>query len=151
MAVFEDQVVLSCAPESLFDFLLRPANVQRISDPSMGLTIVEAPEIVEPGSELDFQFMTFGQVVKAKHKITDITRPHTIIEEQIQGPLQLWRHEHHFESHSNGVLMRDVIEFELPGGILGMLLKEETVIGQLEDGFLHRQTQLSQLISQGEI
>lgn len=151
MARFEYETILPCSQESLFEFLLRPANVARIADPGTGLSIVSAPEIVTVGSQIEFRIMGFGQVQSAVHQITDLTRPDRIIEEQIRGPLKSWRHEHLFESHPDGVRMLDLIEFQPPGGILGFIATESRISASLDDGFFARQEQLARLVASGEL
>lgn len=151
MALFENELWLPCATEALFEFLLRPANVQRISDPRLGLVFEKAPEIVSTGSRIAFKVQAYGVVQKLEHEVIAVDRPTLIVEEQIKGPMKAWRHEHHLEPKDGGVRMIDRVKFEPPGGMLGFLVKESTILDSLEDGFIHREQELRRLIASGVI
>jgi ligand-binding SRPBCC domain-containing protein len=151
MAVFEAVLRIPCAPQQLFDFLLRPANVARISDPRLGLSFTDAPEVVTLGSRIVFQVQGFGVVQTIEHKIVELDEPQLIVEEQVKGPMKAWRHEHVLESISGGTKMIDRVIFEPPGGLLGFLVKESKILESLEDGFIHREEELQRLAARGEL
>jgi len=151
MAEFESELWLPCGVEALFAFLLRPLNVQRISDPRLGLTFEQAPEVVDTGSLIAFKVQAYGVVQHIEHQITAVDRPRLIVEEQIKGPMKAWRHEHHLSVKDDGVLMIDRVVFQPPGGMLGFLVKESSILDGLEDGFVHREQELRRLIEKGEI
>lgn len=151
MAIFQFETVLACPVQPVFDFLSRPANVARVSDPNLGLTLVDHPEVVQPGSSIEFQIVSFGQVHKLVYEVLTVQVPELIIEEQRKGPMKYWRQEHHFLEEAGGTKLVDTVEFELPGGLLGLLLSEEKLMDQLEDGFFHRQQQLKRLVGSGEL
>jgi ligand-binding SRPBCC domain-containing protein len=151
MAVFEEDLWLPCPPEQLFAFLLRPANVSKISDPRLGLSFVNPPEVLSAGNVIIFQVQGFGVVQTLEHRITEVERPRLIVEEQIKGPMRSWRHEHHFEPENDGTRMMDRVIFEPPGGVLGFLVKESTILDSLEDGFQHRSDVLRRLAELGEL
>jgi ligand-binding SRPBCC domain-containing protein len=151
MAQFENELWLPVGVDALFEFLLRPINVQRISDPRLGLVFEEAPEVVDTGSRIAFKVQAYGVVQKIEHEITAVDRPRLIVEEQIKGPMKSWRHEHHLEAHQDGVRMIDRVIFQPPGGMLGFLVKESNILDGLEDGFVHREQELRRLVEKGEI
>lgn len=151
MALFEYETILPCSPISVFDFLRRPQNIARISIPEMGLKFTAAPELIEVGSRVEFQIVSFNQVHKVAHVIKTVTPHELIVEELVQGPMKSWVHTHRFESHSDGVRMFDEIDFQLPGGLLGLFLSEDKILDQLDDGFFYRAQQLQQLAANGEI
>ena len=151
MPVFEYEAEYPCSAEGLFDFLSRPANLMQITRPDIGLKFNTAPEVTSEGAQLDFQIMTMGQVIKASHKITAFERPRQVIEQQITGPMKAWVHHHTYEVTSAGTVKRDRIEFQLPGGLIGLLLSESKVKDHLEDGMFHNEQKLRELIQQGVI
>ena len=52
-------------------------------------------------------------------EITHVNAPHFFVDEQRKGPYKFWHHQHHFEETENGVLMRDILHYEIPFGIIG--------------------------------
>jgi ligand-binding SRPBCC domain-containing protein len=148
MPVFETSVTLDCPRERAFDFLLRPANIARISPPELGLAFTSAPEVVELGSRIEFKVQGFGKVQTLVHEITGLVHPEKITETQIRGLFSRWVHEHLFETNASGqVVVTDRIEFEPPGGLLGFLVTAGRILDQLEEGFDHRHEQLQKLLA----
>lgn len=149
MAIFEEEILLPISRIVLFEFLSRPANIVKVSDPNLGLKFQKAPEIVSQGSRIHIEMMAMSQVQKAIHEITLYTPHETIVETQIEGPMRAWRHEHIFEDLGDQTRMIDRIEFEKPGGIIGLLLTEGRVTEMLEENFFQREQNLRRLITQG--
>ncbi len=146
MAEFERSVVVSGPLDEVFDFLLRPQNVVRISPPEMGLNFVSAPEVVELGSLMEFKVLARGHVQHITHEITILDRPTRFVEKQVQGPFKQWVHEHAFEPTGDGVTIIDRISFQPPGGLIGLLVNEKTILDSLDDGFAHRHEQLQKIL-----
>ncbi len=142
---------LECSPEGLFDFLARPKNISRVTSPDLGISYKSAPEVLHPGARLDFQIITFGQLINSSHEIAAYERPNQVVEQQVVGPMKSWVHRREFVANGNGVLLRDVVDFVLPGGLIGLLLSESKVRDHLEDGFYYREQRLLELIQAGEI
>lgn len=147
MAVFETSLVLEATPEQAFDFLIRPANHEKLSPPGVGLKFVNAPEEFALGTQFEFKIQAWGLVQTTMHEIIEFQRPGLFVEQQVKGPLKHWRHEHRFEIDQDGkVIILDFIEFAPPGGLLGMMATESKILENLEDGFYHRHQQLRKLL-----
>jgi ligand-binding SRPBCC domain-containing protein len=151
MPRFSTQVQLPTTPERAYEFFRVPANIAKISPPELGLVFVNAPSKIEVGSELTFKVQAFGQVQTLTHRVVTLETPGLIVEEMVKGPFKRWYHRHSFVvvGEGGGVEVRDEIEFEPPGGFLGVFLKESTILDQLEDGFFHRHGQLKKLFANG--
>lgn len=149
MAIFEEELLLPVPRMLLFEFLSRPANIARVSDPNLGLKFHGAPDVVTLGSRIVIEMMAMSQVQKAIHEITTYTPHDLIVETQIEGPMKAWRHEHHFEDAGDQTRMIDRIEYQKPGGIVGLLLTEARVQDMLEENFFQREQNLRKLIAQG--
>ncbi len=138
MSVFESQTELSCTPEAAFEFLIQPENIRRISPSAMMLVFDAAPERVFQGAVMKFRVQTFGVVRQISHRISEFDFPRRFVEEQVEGPMTAWCHEHLFEPSSNGVIIVDRITFSPPGGMLGLLINDRKIRDSLEAGFDHR-------------
>ncbi|MGE5191025.1 MAG: SRPBCC family protein [Deltaproteobacteria bacterium] len=148
MPIFETSVALECPRERAFEFLLRPANVALISPPELGLSFINAPEVVELGSRIEFKIQGYGQVQTMVHEITGLVHPQRITETQIRGLFAKWVHEHAFETNEQGqVIVIDRIDFKPPAGLLGLLVTADKILDQLEEGFAHRHTRLQKLLT----
>ena len=151
MAVFEHEQVLPCRIESAFDFLARPANIVRLSEPDAKLSFVDEPEVISAGIELEFEIQAFGMPTSLVHAIIDVDRPRRIFERMIHGPLNDFEHEHLFEEHDSGTLLVDRIRFEPPGGMIGLVLNEQRIRTSLQKSFNYRRQQLEHFIAAGEL
>lgn len=76
-----------------------------------------------PGETVTWQARHFGIRWRMTSKISEYERPYRFTDEQISGPLRSWRHVHLFvASDPSATVMRDVIEFSAPAGVLGWLV-----------------------------
>ncbi len=147
MAVFETSLILDATPEQAFDFLIRPANHEKLSPPGVGLRFVNPPEVYALGTQFEFKIQAWGIVQTMTYEIVEFQRPGIFIERQIQGPMKHMQQEHRFEIDKNGQLViTDIIEFTPPGGLLGLMATESKILENLEDGFYHRHQQLRKLL-----
>lgn len=147
METFEARLTLPCSAEAAFDFLAQPENIKRISPPDMGLFFVDAPERLSLGARMSFKVQAFGVAREAVHEITQFDEPGSFTEQQVKGPLGHWVHEHLFEADGEGaVTLIDRIEFEPPGGIVGLMITADRILENLEEAFDHRHDQLEKLL-----
>lgn len=147
MAVFESRHELNCSVEEIFDFLIQTRNVVDLSDPDLELVLESGPEVLSLGSRLTFSVHGYGIPQQLVHEITMFERPERFVEEQVQGPMRQWRHEHVLETGASGAVLVDVIEFKPPGGLVGLMLNERRIRESLERGFEYRRQELAARLS----
>jgi ligand-binding SRPBCC domain-containing protein len=148
MASFELCVSIDCPREAVFDFLIRPANIAKISPPDVSLTMVDVPEVLELSSIVEFEVGGFGPVQRMIHEITAFDRPNSFTETQRTGPLKSFVHEHIVEFSGSEAVVIDRITFDPPGGLLGFMVTEEFILKSLQGGFEHRHRELKRLLEQ---
>lgn len=142
MAGFEFQVVVDGDPLSAIEFLKRPANHCLISPPDMNLTYLKAPEVLELGSQFEFQVTGFGQVQQATHKVTSMSEL-SFTEAQVAGALKKFVSEHRCEATEDGkTLVIERVEFKPPGGLLGLIATEQRIKSRMEEAFQYRHESL---------
>lgn len=74
------------------------------------------------GDTVTWKATHFGIGWRMTSRISACNPPTYFVDEQVSGPFQHWHHAHHFESDGRGgTLMRDVIDFAAPLGILGTI------------------------------
>lgn len=75
------------------------------------------------------------------HWVTEITHIQELqffVDEQRFGPYQFWHHKHFFKQVDGGVEMYDLVNYQLPFGLLGKLGHELFVKKQLQQVFDYR-------------
>ena len=143
MPVFESRVVLPATPEEVFEFISRPANLQRIGPPNLGLVFVNPPEVLSEGATLTSRVQAYGIPQQLEQKITKFAPPHGFREELVKGPIKKYVHDYIVEPAGDGrTELINRIDFEPPGGLLGMMITAEKLLDELEDAFAYRRTQL---------
>jgi len=147
MEVFEVRLTVPCSAETAFDFVTRPENIRKISPPDVGLAFTSALGRYAMGSRIEFKVQAFGLVREIVHEVTAFDEPGSFIEEQTSGPFQKWIHEHQFQDTGDGrVIIIDRIEFEKPGGVVGLIMTADRIRENLEIGFDFRHEKLEQLL-----
>lgn len=152
MPQFESESgLLFCRPESLRAFLGRTENLPLISNPDLELEILAAPEEVTQGERIEFRLTAWGFKQRATNEyvvVSDIC----IEECQIDGPLRAWRHVQIIDRIDDSQCrLRDRVEFEPPGGMLGFLLTEDRICESLREGMGFRYETLQELIRSGTL
>lgn len=77
--------------------------------------------LLELGDLVAFEGRHFGIRQRFVAKITLFDRPHSFVDEMVEGAFKWLRHVHEFEADCNATLMRDTLEWEAPFGIVGRL------------------------------
>jgi ligand-binding SRPBCC domain-containing protein len=132
--------------EIVFDFFRRPANVVSVAPPELSLTLIEAPELVEPGSRIVVQVRRWGLSQRFVTEVVELVENSIIVEEQRQGPFRAWRHERRFNGIDGGTQLDEEITHEPPGGMLGLTLTAARVEEDLRLAFAHRIEKLNELL-----
>lgn len=78
-------------------------------------------------------------------EITHISERKFFVDEQRFGPYAMWHHEHHFEERDGGVLMRDVLHYKVPYGIVGTIADALFVDKKVEQIFAFRKKTIEEL------
>jgi ligand-binding SRPBCC domain-containing protein len=130
----------------VFGFFLRPANVLALSPPELRLELTEGPELMQFGTRLTWKGRRWGIAYRIVTEVVALEANALIVEEQQQGPLRKWRHVRRFEPIPQGTRLTEEIDFEPPGGLLGLTVTARTIEQELETAFAHRAAKLPQLL-----
>ena len=147
MASLEAQIQIYSSIEEVFDFLARSENFLKIIPPELKVQVVAAPERLTLGSRFEVQIAGFGVPQKVIYEVTNFAEPNAFTEAQVQGPLGRYVQEHVISQQSDGtVLVTDRVEFEPPGGFLGLLLSADRLRTSLDQGLAYRHRELKRLL-----
>jgi ligand-binding SRPBCC domain-containing protein len=87
--------------------------------------------LITLGESVTWQATHFGIRQKLSSRITAFDRPYHFRDEQIKGAFKSFVHDHYFELRGEGVLMKDIFEFESPLGVLGYIANKIVLINYL--------------------
>ena len=110
----------------------------------MGFDITsDSPDKMYPGLIISYKVSPlFGIKTQWVTEITQVKDRSFFIDEQRVGPYALWHHQHHIEPIEGGVLMKDIVSYQPPFGILGALANRLFIRSKLEEIFAFRKVAL---------
>jgi ligand-binding SRPBCC domain-containing protein len=94
--------------------------------------------ILAAGESVTWEGRHFGFVMHHTIVITQYERPHFFQDSMTKGMFETFEHDHHFCEDGDGTLMRDVLRFSAPLGILGAIAEKLTLSSYLERFLLER-------------
>ena len=113
---------LNCDLETAWAFFSSPQNLSDITPKNMNFIVhtdTSEKEIFE-GMNIDYTVSPLlGIPLKWKTIITQVNHHQNFTDYQKKGPYKLWNHFHEFIPNENGVLMKDLVDYELPLSFLG--------------------------------
>jgi ligand-binding SRPBCC domain-containing protein len=148
MPRFVASVVLSESVAPVFDFLRRPANLLRVTPPDLHLQLDDAPEELQLGSRLTLRTRRWGMKQRSVTEVVVFEPNVLFVEEQKEGAFRSWLYTHRFEATADGgTQVLDEIDYELPGGMLGLLLTPALVERELTTFFRYRNDNLAEILA----
>ncbi len=93
---------------------------------------------MESGTLIDYRLRVRGIPFKWQSRIEEWEPNRKFVDTQVHGPYRLWHHTHTFEEKDGGTLMKDVVQYAVPGGWLGQQLAGPFVARDLTKIFAYR-------------
>ncbi len=127
-----------------WDFFSSPENLAEITPPQMGFQIMNGkPKPMYAGQIIQYTVkLVLGIPLTWVTEITQVNKPHFFVDEQRKGPYKIWHHQHHFVENDQGVLMEDIVTYEVPLGVLGQIANALFISKQLNQIFDYRKQYL---------
>ncbi len=133
MADFQESVVLPRDRETSFRFLRQPANFLKMFPEDVTRNLdVKLPDTLKKGAVLELNLKVMGQHFHIVHEIIDFAENEKIVAQQMKGPFKLWIHQQLFtDAPQDETLLKNVIQFEPPGGLMGFIVTRKLITEQL--------------------
>lgn len=131
MHTIRQEQFLPISLDTAWAFFATPENLNRITPEDMVFQITsELPEKMYEGLIITYVIRPiFNIPVNWRTEITQIREYDFFVDEQRKGPYRVWHHEHHFKEVEGGVLMTDLVHYDIGKSLLGW------IAGQL---FVHK-------------
>jgi ligand-binding SRPBCC domain-containing protein len=141
-------VELPAPPARVFAVLLRPANLVRLAPPELGFRLFGAPETLTVGARVTVGLRRWGVTLRLETEVTALEADRLLVEEQRKGPFRRWVVTRRLEPlPDGGTRLTDAVEFEPPGGVLGLALRADAVERDLVWLFEHRRLALAEMLA----
>ena len=141
---------LNASVDDVWEFVSSPANLKKITPPYMGFNITSEglPDKMYPGMIISYKVSPILKIPTTwVTEITQVEEKKFFIDEQRVGPYQMWHHQHFFEKQYNGVLMKDIVTYKAPFGILGVLANSLFIKNKLDSIFRYRHQSLNKIFN----
>jgi ligand-binding SRPBCC domain-containing protein len=80
--------------------------------------------LISAGEQVTWRAKHFGITQKLTSKITAFQYPYHFRDEMLEGAFKMIIHDHIFEESDGVTIMKDKLEFESPGGLLGVIFNK---------------------------
>ncbi|MCO6489469.1 MAG: SRPBCC family protein [Phaeodactylibacter sp.] len=139
--------------DEVWNYFSRPENLNEITPPDMAFEILSpvAGVPMYEGMLIRYRVSPFrGIKMNWVTEITHIKEGQYFVDEQRLGPYALWHHEHHFKEQDGGVLMTDLLHYQVPYGIIGAVADRLVVNRRVEEIFRFRRKVVAEVFG-GEV
>ncbi len=144
--ILETETRLPRPLEEVFDFFKEAENLQQLTPPWLDFQILTPlPVEMKQGALIDYRLKLYGIPLPWKTEISLWEPPFRFVDSQLQGPYRKWVHTHTFEEMNGGTLMRDRVEYRLPGGVLAPLAHRLFVKRNVEAIFQFREAKMTEI------
>lgn len=139
MYTLERTLVVPRSRDEVFPFFADAANLERLTPPFLGFTILTPlPIDMRAGALIDYRIKLNGIPMRWRTLIESYDPPNSFVDTQVKGPYARWHHTHTFRDVPGGTEIGDVVRYELPLGPLGRLAHAVMVKRQLATIFDYR-------------
>lgn len=125
----------------IWNFISSPINLKEITPEYMDFVVTgnTGTEKMYPGMIITYTVSPFFNIkLNWVTEITHVKDLEYFVDEQRIGPYSMWHHQHKIEPIDGGVLMTDIVTYQPPMGILGVLANSLVIKNQLQKIFDYR-------------
>jgi ligand-binding SRPBCC domain-containing protein len=147
MHVIKTEQLLPISLDEAWRFFATPNNLNAITPPDMKFEILsEVPAEMYEGLLITYTIKPFLNIpMRWVTEITHIKSGQFFVDEQRIGPYRIWHHEHHFKQVEGGVLMTDIVSYDIGKSILGWLAGILFVHKMVKGIFTFREKRLKEI------
>ncbi len=130
--------------EQAWDFFTTPVNLNKITPDEMVFKITsEVPDKVYEGLVINYKIKPMLNIeVDWTTEITHVKPQSYFVDVQIKGPYRIWHHEHHFKAVEGGVLMTDILYYDIGKSVFGWMAGKLFVHKKVKEIFSFREKTL---------
>jgi ligand-binding SRPBCC domain-containing protein len=114
--------VIPAPRDKVFEFFSAAQNLERLTPPFLKFRILSPlPIEMKRGQFIEYNIALGGIPMNWLTEITEWQPNDRFVDMQLRGPYRYWHHLHEFRDVPGGTEMRDVVDYELPLGPLGLI------------------------------
>ena len=121
MKKFEKISTINCKIEDLFEFHTDMRNLENITPPDTKVDLINKDFVPHEGGVLKIKTVKSFIPTTWEVKIDKLQKPNLLVDIALKSPFKYWKHSHIFTQKGNICELKDVVEYELPFGMIGNL------------------------------
>ena len=130
----------------VFDFFSKAENLEKITPPWLRFRIQTAlSNGMKEGATIAYSLRVHGVPLRWLTVIEKWNPPLEFIDVQLNGPYRVWRHTHRFVEIDGGTSIEDLVQYELPFGLLGRLVQRLQVARDVDEIFDYRAREIQRI------
>jgi ligand-binding SRPBCC domain-containing protein len=132
--------------DEAWEFFATPKNLNAVTPKDLVFEITsEVPDKMYEGLILTYRISPMAGVkLNWCTEITHIRDGVFFVDEQRKGPYNIWHHEHHFKAVEGGVLMTDLLHYDIGMSFLGWIAGKLFVHNKVKQIFEYRKQALDE-------
>lgn len=123
MKTLEFKTLINTTDDKLFEFHTDSNNIKEITPSNTKVELLNEDTSTFLNKIIKIKTTKFFISTYWEVKIEKLDYPNILIDIALKSPFKFWRHQHIFTQQNNQCELKDIIEFELPFGILGKLFE----------------------------
>lgn len=144
--VLETEQWLPRGNGEVFSLFADAFQLEAITPPWLHFQVLTPrPISMVSGTTIDYRLRLHRIPVKWRSEISVWEPPFRFVDRQLLGPYRLWHHQHTFAEQYGGTLVKDRVEYAVPGG---PLVHRLFVRRDLERIFAYRRQRLAELLGE---
>lgn len=123
MHKLKQEQFLPISLDDAWDFFATPRNLNEVTPEDMVFEITsDLPDKMYEGLIITYRIRPMMNIpVNWCTEITHIKEKEFFVDDQRKGPYNIWHHEHHFKAVEGGVLMTDLLHYDIGKSIFGWI------------------------------
>lgn len=140
MKRIKQEQFLPISLDEAWDFFATPVNLNKVTPGDMVFEITsDVPDKMYEGLIITYRIKPMLNVaVNWCTEITHIKEKQFFVDEQRKGPYHIWHHEHHFRETEGGVIMTDIVHYDVGKWVFGWLASKLFVDKKVDEIFKYR-------------
>ena len=144
---YERSIDIAASAEELFRFHEDTRNLPRITPPSVKVEVLEVRGTYRDGLSVRVRATQFGILRQEMlMEFVEYDPPRRLADQQREGPFASWLQTRIFTPIPGGTRLTDIVDYEVPFGILGRIADTLIIAPRIRSMFEYRQRRTKELV-----
>lgn len=144
------RTIINCDVEKLFAFHTDSNNIKKITPSNIKVELLNDDGQSYEGKIVKIKTTKFFIPTYWEVKIEKLQYPGVLLDIAIKSPFKYWKHQHIFNMKNNQSELVDIIDYELPFGVLGKIV-EPLITSDIKQMFEYRHAKTKEILERNRV